>query len=565
MSQGRVGDDPQSLSLFRLAVALLPVIVLLRQDNTLFAVPHNIDSWLYLGYFRNLAEYKVVYRATYYGSRLSWIIPGWAAHTWLGPLAASYVLHLAVHLTGTLSLFEILRRHIANRAAFLAAFVFSVSPQLNAATGSDYVDGAGIAYCLLGMALLAGSADRRPPGAALFFGGAALAACAYTNLFWIALMPAVAICCATLDPDKRSWLRTLLWAVPGAAVLTGILCAVNYRLDGLWWFYEPSTRAARELLGVKNFWFRGLFGEYGLEPWLWIPAAALGLAFLELIRRAGRLRTGFALAYIAAVAAMCFFQFVRRQPVLGLSFYADYLLPFAFLLIGVSLWGAAEAMSGRQIIALFVGAALVFASVWADWQGAFTPIWPKYHVPIAVCGAALIAAAWALCRRGFAPVLALAAFALFTSELRFASGMWPEGSDPNPLPYGPHEYRLTFERVVSISDQLDRLRAGKRVYFWYDENELARSEYWALNAIYMFVLHRISPSFPTGACAMPVEPNSLVVIATERPSLLPQARQQLLACWAGKGIRPVEALPDTQVGGATLYTVSVLRAATAVP
>jgi hypothetical protein len=558
MSPSRGGTDPQSLSLFRLAVALLPLVVLLRQDNSLFAAPHNIDSWLYLGYFRNLFEYKQVYRATYYGSRLSWILPGWTAHAWLGPLIGSYVLHLAVHLTATLSLFEILRRSIAIRAAFLATFVFSVSPQLNAATGSDYIDGAGIAYCLLGMALL--TSPERPRARTLIAGGAALAACVYTNLFWIALMPAAAIGCVTLVGSVKRCGRMAAWGAVGAALLTAALCAVNYRLDGLWWFYEPSLRAARELLAMKNFWFRGLLGDFGLEPWLWIPAIALVLSILELVRRSGRARTGFALAYLAALAAMCYFQFARRQPVLGLSFYASYLLPFAFLVIGSAIWGVVEDMSSLQFTALCAWACLAFGVVWIDWSGGYTPIWPSYRIAVAVAGGALVAAAWAMRGRTVAALLALAAFALFTSELRFASGMWPAGSPPNPVAHGPHEYRQTFERLVGMSDTLDRLRAGKRVYFWYDENELPRSDYWALNAVYMFVLHRIGADFPAGACAMPVEPGSLMVIATERPALLPRARAELAACWAGKGIRPVEALPDAQSGGATLYTLSVLRA-----
>jgi hypothetical protein len=43
------------------------------------------------------------------------------------------------------------------------AYAFCVNPWLWAATGWDYGDGAGIAYCLLTMALLTRAAVR-PPG-----------------------------------------------------------------------------------------------------------------------------------------------------------------------------------------------------------------------------------------------------------------------------------------------------------------------------------------------------------------------------------------------------------------
>ena len=57
-----------------LAVSLLPLIVLWHQRDALFAPPSMPDAWFYLGYFRNLVEYKRdLFYGLYYGSRLSWI------------------------------------------------------------------------------------------------------------------------------------------------------------------------------------------------------------------------------------------------------------------------------------------------------------------------------------------------------------------------------------------------------------------------------------------------------------------------------------------------------------
>ena len=41
-----------------LAVLLLPAIVLWRQDNTLFTGVGYLDPWFYLGFFRNLVNFK---------------------------------------------------------------------------------------------------------------------------------------------------------------------------------------------------------------------------------------------------------------------------------------------------------------------------------------------------------------------------------------------------------------------------------------------------------------------------------------------------------------------------
>src|ERR1017187_4330580 len=136
-----------------LAVLLLPVLVLWRQDNALFTGVGYLDPWFYLGFFRNLANFKgSAFPFTYYGSRLSWILPGALVHSLFSPLAANCILHLAVQSVATVSLFTTLRIAAGARRAFLATMVFSVNPWLWSATGWDYVDGVGIAYCLLTMA-----------------------------------------------------------------------------------------------------------------------------------------------------------------------------------------------------------------------------------------------------------------------------------------------------------------------------------------------------------------------------------------------------------------------------
>src|SRR5208283_5519114 len=91
-------ESRRSAIRYMIAVLLLPLIVLWRQDNTLFTGYGYLDPWFYLGFFRNLVEFKRnLFPATYYGSRLSWILPGAAVHGLFAPVAANCVLHLGVH------------------------------------------------------------------------------------------------------------------------------------------------------------------------------------------------------------------------------------------------------------------------------------------------------------------------------------------------------------------------------------------------------------------------------------------------------------------------------------
>jgi hypothetical protein len=51
-----------------------------------------------------------LYPDAYIGSRLSWILPGFAVHSIFSPVTANFLLHIGVHSVAALSFFEILRR-----------------------------------------------------------------------------------------------------------------------------------------------------------------------------------------------------------------------------------------------------------------------------------------------------------------------------------------------------------------------------------------------------------------------------------------------------------------------
>src|SRR5690349_1789559 len=141
------------------AVLLLPLIVLWHNTNALYQPLWYADPWFYTGYFRDLVEFKRdLFYGYYYGGRLAWVLPGFLIHSLFSPVVANFILHLTVQSTATLSLFFILRFTAGVRSAFLATLVFSAYPWLWVSTGWDYPAGAGIAYCLLTMALLTRSA-----------------------------------------------------------------------------------------------------------------------------------------------------------------------------------------------------------------------------------------------------------------------------------------------------------------------------------------------------------------------------------------------------------------------
>jgi hypothetical protein len=565
-------DSKRIPTSYLIAVLLLPLVVLWRQDNTLFTPPGQIDPWFYLGFFRNLASFKRdLFPGTYYGSRLSWILPGYIVHSLFPSLAANCVLHLGVQSVAVFSLFSTLRFTVGLRSAFLTAIVFCANPQLCYATGWDYADGAGIAYCLLTMALLTLAAVKPVRKWTLFLAGMALAALVYSNLFWIALAPLLPLYYLVLawawhrTPLIHAALSLCLWLGAGCVVLSVILGGMNYLLDGNFWFYGPSVAAARGLMAHSNPWFLSIWID-GLAPWLWFTAIAGATAAILLwsqLRSAATGHNAASLLYsgqlLAALAFMGYEQ-NRGVPVLGIYYYSSLLLPFVFLVIGVSFWPAAEKIGRTGYVLICCVAVVVFGSVWGDYAGHILPIWPAAIPQTALAGGSALAMALVLRRRTAGILLAIAGFAVLTSEVRFTSIAPFTSEIRNQIPIGSHGYRQDYERLMHARERIESIRNGHVIRFWYDAHEPGLLDYYALNSTYLYEYALLSTNFPQGACSKEIEAGSVVVVLSSNARMPDTARSALGDCWRRFGVKPVVAEVDVQQRAGGPYTMAMLKA-----
>ena len=72
--------------LYVVAVLLLPLLVLWHRDNVLYSPPLHTDPWFYLGYFKDLVDFKRdLFPGFHMGSRYSWILPGYLVHSLFSP------------------------------------------------------------------------------------------------------------------------------------------------------------------------------------------------------------------------------------------------------------------------------------------------------------------------------------------------------------------------------------------------------------------------------------------------------------------------------------------------
>jgi hypothetical protein len=532
-----------------------------RQDNTLFTGVGYLDPWFYLGFFRNLVNFKgSAFPFTYYGSRLSWILPGALVHSLFSPLAANYILHLAVQSVATVSLFTTLRIAAGARRAFLATMVCSVNPWLWNATGWDYVDGVGIAYCLLTMALLTSAAARPVKRWTLLAAGMALAALVYSNLFWVALAPLMPLYYIALawmwrrTPAIRSFLSLCLWFGAGCVIVTVAFGGINSLLDGHFWFYAPSVLTGLHLASQKYVWFQSIWIGHALAPWLWFIVIAGGAGLVLLPYRLRRPLTGtnaagllFLAQFLPALGFMGYMQH-RGSQALGFPFYSSYLLPFIFLVIGTSFWPAVEKISQARYVLICCVAAVVFGAVWYDYAGIVLPIWPAAIWRTVLLGGCLLASGLVLRQRTVGILLAIAGLAIFTSQARFAT------------PQDPHAYRRQYEALMRARERIETIRNGRYVRFWYDAHDPAIRDYDALSSTYLWSSSLWGDKFPAPPRNVDVPPGTLFVVLSSQDRDSELARQTLSQCWEPYGMRATLAGNDIIDRGSYRYTMALLIA-----
>jgi hypothetical protein len=536
-------------------VCLLPLIVLWRQDNILFTGYGFIDPWVYFGYFRNLVEFKRYFPpGNSFASHLSWILPGAAVHKLFAPLAANCILHLGVHTLASVSLFLTLLWVVGARRAFVAAMLFSLNPWFAFAAGWDYVDGIGIAYCLLTMALLTWAAVAPARRWALMAAGVALAALVYSNSDWLMLSPLLPLYYMGLTrawhgtSPVRSFLVLCGWFGPGCVLATVVFAAINHGLDGAFGFYASPVLALLHGNSSPAPWGLGLWRGGAPSPWLLFAIAAAATSVVVLLgerRSAFRGMTAgavFSWLFLAALAWTIWRQ-IRGDALLGYPHRASILLPFSFLVIGAGFWKELETVRPRHYLFFCCAAALVLGYAWQgeSISGVPYPVWTG----LAAVVASLV---WRLSPEN--AICGLGGFVVLT-----AIGVGPcyGGVDA-------HGYHDQYVALCRARERVEAVRQGQPVRFWYDQKDRAVSDAVALTSTYSWGDALLSQSFDTPPCGQEQAPSTIVAaIASDASHGADFVASTLTACWSAKGLRVAPLETDIIPRGDWSYRLSLVR------
>lgn len=549
-------SSSRKLVLGVLGLVAVPVVLTCVNPAWLFPPP-GIDSWIYLGFFRNFPEFQAeAFRKTYYGSRLSWVLPGHFVHQLLPPLAANCALHLGVHLLAVMSLFEALRHTTSKRAAFLTALFMAGHPQFLSSVGWDYVDGVGTAYYLLAWALVVRAARTSSPGPWLFGAGVGAIAAFYSNLYWLPMLGLYLPGYAVLrrrwhgKPTVTDIRNQVVQMFAGAVALTLLLGLANWCAGGSFLFYRPSINFALSSLGKKNPWAIPTSAWLPHASWLIWPACAMVGSVVHLLLRRYRPADGPAVpsgwwsVNFLLVALLFVAEALSGHPVLQLCYYTSHVMGPMMLACGTLLAAPLARLSRAAFCAaagMVVGAAALHAAeisslvkVEAGLPGdvgvVFNPLVSALALTLAgfvwlgfqVRGQVGVLVAIALLAIGFTQmppsyemVLKGLGWELSTQYRQLTNdrvGMYCRVAESGRL----------IEKVADVR----RAEMGRhKIWFWYDMDEPLGWQHMSLTSLWLWSNSMINDDFPTWdpSIAERTELGDLVVVPSQRPDAVAKA------------------------------------------
>jgi len=240
----------------------------------------------------------------------------------------------------------------------------------------------------------------------------------------------------------------------------------------------------------------------------------------------------------------------RGTTVLGHHPYASYLLPFVFLVAGVSFWKASEAMTPRLYFLICCSAAVALAALWGSMltnPSLLSPVCQRLALYMTAC--ALAAGFW-LRDRTAGTLLAAMGFTTFTA-LCLAQTV---NFDGVPLQGNREQY----ERIMHARERIEAIRDARAPVFWFNREEPNFYEYLALNSTYLAEFSRISDNFPQG-CTAAVDSRALIVVLSKNKGAAESAQSALDLCWQPFGTRPRIDSVEQLIGGKGPYTMAMLR------
>jgi len=329
------------------------LLFLLRPGYT-FSPYGYLDSWIYAAYQWDLKHQIADFGPTYYGSRLSWILPGALFHSFLPLFAARVCFKLTVSALFAAACALTVHRTLGLGAAVLAVTLSVLSPQIIGALHTDYIDTAVIVYAALAVVCITVAKDSRRWPAWIFLGG-----CFFTGMV-IANLSALASLGLGVAVFHLFWLRwglrrfiaSIGLYLAAALVTCAVLGLVHRAAGGEFLFLKPQIDMLTYMRNLKeNPWIPKDPWWFTEATWLLLPVGAIGWGlYCSFVipppdDRKRLLVRSLTVALAVSFSLALILQLRALNATLSFSYYASFHLSLALPLLVVCL-----ASSGRPAV-----------------------------------------------------------------------------------------------------------------------------------------------------------------------------------------------------------------------
>ena len=284
------------------AIVSIPLVFLFVTHGDWLLDAGGEDNWVYVKYFHVWAnphrELREAMDQHYKATRVPWIVPGYLAYRLFGPLAGTYVLHLAVLIGAALAFWAGARRLFGDGVAAVSTILLMAAPAFHSGGIMrfwNYHAQINLAYYLLamlGLVMGATSSSTRRAVAWYVSAGAAIAACMWTGLTYVVMLPAFGVFALTVPGrfDPRGLLVMLLGGLVGALLSTALFGLASVLAGGPFLFFWRQIIYSFEWAGSLpspapfSIWFPAWFKQ---ASWLGLPplvALASLVALVPLLR-----------------------------------------------------------------------------------------------------------------------------------------------------------------------------------------------------------------------------------------------------------------------------------------
>jgi hypothetical protein len=514
-----------------LILAAIPISMSAVNSSWLYTRIGWLDPWTNVGYFLHYND--PTFLNWYYKiSRLSWILPGFAAYHIFRPIVANYLLHVGYLLVSVIFFYLTVARLFGAVVAFATAACLATFTPFDGSGEWDYQNAGAGAYYIVSFYLLTcvpGSKNERP---LLIGAGAAYAASVHATIGFINLVPILAGHFLVLHhdrfgrlPTRRSILETVLWFAAGAVALTAMLGLVNAAIGRDFLFYKPLLNLVISFLRDNQNqtpwwvpWSSGwMLSVYSLQ---WIApnfAALLGCiactVFAILRRQTNRIAISLQIQYIFVGTLWIVWQSLG-QTALQPEYFAYPLYPVMFFAVAgiAATWKYPEKLHSMPILFYVVLAIIVVLPLTVPAMAETLVQWTSHIEELSISLLAVLSISVFAAAHG-RPIFLAVAVLSFSISNAFAAA----ASDFHPIQ--DYSYRESCkDRAGAYSALIDSnlfltrfVPSSPDMLVWWDHNEVVHDSKGCSMALTAFA--KSMTSFGLSYLAIPwqgmPEPNEL--------------------------------------------------------